>query len=154
MCTGPAHTYSAVGSYTVTIRVTDKDGAIGLNSAVHAVVFAFSGFFEPVNNLPVVNQTSAGRAIPVKFSLNGNRGLNVFEAGYPKSTQIACDSSASVDGIEETVTAGSSGLTFDPLTGLYIYVWKTDKTWAGTCRQLVVTLADGTTQRANFQFVK
>jgi hypothetical protein len=59
-----------------------------------------------------------------------------------------------VDGIEETVTAGSSGLTFDPLTGLYIYVWKTDKTWAGTCRQLVVTLADGTTQRANFQFVK
>jgi hypothetical protein len=33
-------------------------------------------------------------------------------------------------------------------------VWKTNKAWAGTCRQLVVKLADDTYYRAYFQFVK
>jgi hypothetical protein len=67
---------------------------------------------------------------------------------------IACDATAQVDGVEETLTAGASGLQFDALSGQYTYVWKTDKAWAGTCRQLVLTLTDGTTQRANFAFVR
>ena len=36
----------------------------------------------------------------------------------------------------------------------YTYVWKTNKAWAGTCRQLVVKLDDGTYHRANFNFTK
>jgi len=35
-----------------------------------------------------------------------------------------------------------------------IYVWKTDSAWAGTCRQLLVTLNDGTQHIAYFQFTK
>jgi len=35
---------------------------------------------------------------------------------------------------------------------MYVYVWKTDKSWARTCRQLVVKLDDGTSHRANFSF--
>jgi extracellular elastinolytic metalloproteinase len=31
-------------------------------------------------------------------------------------------------------------------------VWKTNKAWAGTCRQLIVTLVDGTSHRADFKF--
>jgi hypothetical protein len=78
--------------------------------------------------------------------------LNVFAAGYPKSQQISCDSAAPVDGIEETVTAGSSSLSYDPTTDQYTYVWKTQKSWAGMCHQLILRFADGTVQRANFQF--
>jgi hypothetical protein len=33
-------------------------------------------------------------------------------------------------------------------------VWKTDKAWAGTNRQLVVKLADGTSHVANFKLTK
>ena len=44
-CTGPDHTYSWVGSYTVVVAVTDKDSATGTTSAAHAVIFDFSGFF-------------------------------------------------------------------------------------------------------------
>src|SRR5258705_5416781 len=134
------------------IAVTDKDGGAGSRSAAHAVIFAFSGFFQPVDNLPVVNLTAAGRAIPVKFSLGGNQGLNVFADGYPRSEAILCESSAPIAGIEETVTAGGSSLSFDPGTDHYNYVWKTDKSWAGTCRQLVVKFTDGTSQRANVKF--
>ena len=46
-----------------------------------------------------------GSTIPVKFSLGGDRGLAVFAAGYPKSEPIAGDSTAPVNGIEQTVTA-------------------------------------------------
>ncbi len=56
--------------------------------------------------------------------------------------------------IEETVTAGSSSLNYDAAADQYIYVWKTDKNWAGTCRQLQVKLADGMQYVANFKFTK
>jgi len=107
-----------------------------------------------VDNLPVSNLVTAGRAVPVKFTLGGNQGLNIFAPGYPRSEQIPCDASALVEGIEETVLAGGSSLSFDAGTGRYIYVWKTDKAWANTCRQLVVKFVEGTTQRANFTFGK
>jgi hypothetical protein len=36
----------------------------------------------------------------------------------------------------------------------YIYSWKTDKAWAGTCRSLSLKLIDGTTHLAYFTFTK
>jgi Tol biopolymer transport system component len=115
-------------------------------------LYAFSGFFPPVDNSPVFNVAKAGSGIPVKFSLDGDQGLGVFAAGYPKSQQITCDTSATLDGIEETVTAGSSSLSYDPTTDQYVYVWKTVKTWTGTCRTLIVRLVDGTEHLAYFRF--
>ena len=151
-CTGPAHVYTTFGPYTVTISVTDKDGGTGSKSATHFVIFNWSGFFQPVDNLPVLNMVKAGSAIPIKFSLGGNMGLSIFASGYPVSTKIKCDMGTSQDDIETTVTAGSSSLSFDPLTNQYNYVWKTDKSWVGTCRQLTVKLIDGTLHYGNFKF--
>jgi predicted outer membrane repeat protein len=116
--------------------------------------FNFSGFFQPVDNLPTLNKAKAGAAIPVKFGLGGDQGLAIFAAGYPLSTRIDCDTSSSQDAIEQTVTAGSSSLSYDPTTDTYTYVWKTDKTWAGTCRQLTLKLSDGSEHVANFRFNK
>ena len=78
--------------------------------------------------------------MPVKFDLGGDRGLLVVAAGYPKSFEVACPNGADpVNVIPETaITAGTSGLTYDAATGLYTYVWKTDRGWSGTCRQLVL----------------
>jgi hypothetical protein len=114
--------------------------------------YSFGGFKQPVDSLPTVNQMKAGGAVPVKFSLAGNQGLGIFADGYPKSQSIACNSTASVDGIEETVSAGGSSLSYDAASDTYSYIWKTDKAWAGTCRQLVLKLTDGASYRANFQF--
>jgi hypothetical protein len=105
-----------------------------------------------VDNLPTINSAKAGQAIPVKFNLGGNKGLDIIEPGYPLSTRIACDTGTPQYEIEATLTAGGSSLSYDPLTGQYSYVWKTDKAWAGTCRQLVVKLIDGTEHLANFRF--
>jgi predicted extracellular nuclease len=151
-CTGPAHTYPTFGSYTVVVNVTDKDGGTGSNSTTHVVIFNWAGFFQPVDNLPTLNVVKAGSAIPVKFSLGGNKGLSIFATGYPLSTKIACDSGAPADDIEQTVTAGGSSLSYSAGNDQYNYVWKTEKSWAGTCRQLVVMLVDGTSHKANFKF--
>ena len=95
----------------------------------------------------------------MKFSLGGDMGLDVFYAEadgstYPRSAAMPCGSTDPVDPIEQTVAASSSGLSYDEASGRYNYVWKTSGAWAGTCRQLVVKLDDGSTHRANFKFVK
>jgi arabinogalactan endo-1,4-beta-galactosidase len=46
----------------------------------------------------------------------------------------------------------TGGLTYDPATDTYTYVWRTDKSWANTCRQLTVRLSDGTTHTALYSF--
>ena len=120
-----------------------------------AVTYAFSGFFPPVDmGANVLNKASAGRTIPVKFRLGGNQGLGVLAAGSPTSGTIACDADAVVDAVEELSAATTSGLTYDAVADQYHYNWKTEKSFAGSCRQLVVKLADGTSHRANFAFTK
>jgi len=93
----------------------------------------------------------AGSAVPVKFSLGGYQGMSVLAAGYPTSNVAACNAEAGDDPLELTLTAGSSGLNYDAAADQYVYVWKTDKSWAGQCRQLRVKLADGTVHAANFK---
>jgi hypothetical protein len=114
--------------------------------------YAFGGFRAPVDGAPVRNLAKAGTAIPVKFGLGGNRGMAIFTAGSPGSQHVACDTSSPTDAIEETVSAGSSSLTYDPGSDKYTYVWKTDKSWVGTCRKLILSFGDGSLQSALFQF--
>jgi DNA-binding beta-propeller fold protein YncE len=141
-----------VGATTVNATADDGAGHTSNCSFTVTVQYNFAGFFQPVANLPVLNIVQAGRAIPIKFSLSGNKGLGIFAPGSPSSGPIACNSSDPALDLEETVTAGGSSLSYDPVSDLYIYVWKTEAAWAGTCRQLVVQLNDGTIHRANFKF--
>ncbi len=113
--------------------------------------FPFMGFFDPVKNPPVINEMNAGRSVPLKFSLGGNQGLAVFAAGYPSSRQIQCNTLNPVDNVEET-TLGSNSFTYDPATDTYTYIWKTERSWAGTCRQLTVRVIDGQSYLLKFRF--
>ncbi len=143
------------GSFTATCSgATNKAGNTGSASATYSVGYNWTGFFQPVDNLPVVNTVNAGQAIPIKFSLGGNFGLNIFASGYPASQNVSCGSGSSggTSPIDQTVTAGNSSLQYDTTTQTYIYVWKTDKAWSGTCRTLLVKLIDGTQHTAFFHF--
>lgn len=89
----------------------------------------------------------------MRFSLLGDRGLGIFVKGYPASRHVNCASKAPIDQIE-TLTAGGSWLTYDAKADQYTYVWKTQPDWAGTCRQLVVALKDGSMNTAMFTLTK
>jgi uncharacterized repeat protein (TIGR01451 family) len=141
-----------LGTTTVTATATDVAGNTSTCSFTVAVHYNFTGFFSPINNLPVVNVVNAGRSIPVKFSLSGNKGLNIFAPGSPASGVITCDTNAPPIEVIETGTAGNSSLSYDASSDQYHYVWKTERAWAGTCRQLQVQLNDGSVYVANFKF--
>ena len=158
---------NAVGQTTVYApQATDNVGLTSSNTTAgtctYSVVYDWTGFFRPIDNDGVYNKVKAGSAVPVKFSLGGDQGLSIFGTGtnnettfsYPTSRVIECDSTGEVDAVEETVTAGSSSLSYDAGMMQYTYVWKTEKGWANSCRQLVVKLNDGTIKRANFKFTK
>jgi probable HAF family extracellular repeat protein len=156
-CSGPVPAganvdTASIGQKTFAVEGKDRAGNVTSESNVYSVIYDFGGFFSPVDNPDVLNRVQAGSAIPVKFDLSGDQGLDIFAEGYPKSRQIDCDSTASVDLIEQTVAARESALSYDPATDQYIYVWKTQKAWAGTCRQFIMKLDDGTTHSANFKF--
>jgi hypothetical protein len=141
-----------LGTTTVEATAEDGNGNDASCDFTVTVLYNFAGFFQPVDNWPVFNSVQAGRAIPIKFSLSGNKGLGIFAPGSPSSGPIACGSTDEPIAVEETVTAGNSSLTYNAASDQYIYIWKTEGSWAGTCRQLVLQLNDGSTHRANFKF--
>ncbi|KQY49779.1 hypothetical protein ASD14_13740 [Lysobacter sp. Root494] len=148
-CTPASGSSFNVGTTTVTCSAKDSRNNPSNSTFAVTVTYNFTGFFQPIDN-GTMNSVKAGSAIPVKFSLGGNQGLNIFDPG-PASGVIAC-SATDGDAIEETVTAGNSSLQFDPGSNQYIYVWKTEKSWAGQCRVLQVKLKGGTQRSALFKF--
>ncbi len=100
----------------------------------------------------MLNVLKAGQAAPLRFSLGGDHGVAIFATGSPSSRPVQCDSSLPSDPVEQTVSAGASRLSYDAATDVYTYTWKTDKAWAGTCRELTVTLIDATIHSALFMF--
>ena len=142
----------AIGQTTITLTVEDNNHSSSSCQAVVTVFYNFDGFFQPVDNSPIFNLANVGSAIPMKFSLHGNQGLDIFAAGHPASQETACSNAAPVSTVEEIATAGNSGLSYDMTTDQYTYVWKTDKSWKGRCRQLILKLNDSSLHVANFQF--
>jgi hypothetical protein len=144
----------ATGAYVVRVRAFNE---AGLGAAAErrvdlGPVFAFAGFFAPVESPPVVNIAKAGSAIPVNFSLGGDQGLGVFAVGSPRSERVTCDSRDTLSDIAATTTPGASALSYDRLTQRYTYVWKTSSAYAITCRRLTVTFTDGQSHSTEFRF--
>jgi hypothetical protein len=86
--------------------------------------------------------------------LGGDFGLDIFTEGSPSSVKVTCGSTSPIDTIETTTSTGSSGLSYNASSDEYTYMWKTNKDWKGTCRQLTLELADGDVVTALFKFGK
>ena len=150
---GASISTSPVGSKTFKVSATDAAGNQGSATNTYAIQYKFSGFLQPVDNLPVVNLANAGRTIPVKWQVKDAAGALVSDLASVTSmlsAPLACDASP-VDIIEEEMVAtGGTVLRYEG--GQFIYNWNTPKSWAGTCAQIQLTLADGTKQYAKFKF--
>jgi microsomal dipeptidase-like Zn-dependent dipeptidase len=146
-------TSNSVGTYVVSCTgAADVAGNVATATATYAVHYVFTGFGSPIANHPLVNTIKAGQTVPVKFSLGGDHGLDVLLGGAASSTMISCGTGAAVDMTELTVTnPGGSQFTYDPVTATYQFNWKTDKSWSGSCRRLLVRLDDGTLHTADFR---
>ncbi len=144
----PATSYSG----RLCISHNDPDTATVEIPLSLTVIFNFGGFYGPIANPPAVNLVQPVSVIPVIFSLDGNRGLNVFAAGYPVSQRVHCSTMAPMGAAQATSTPGASGLAYDAATDRYTYPWQTFNNWNSTCRRLTVRLVDGTEHVAFFEF--
>jgi hypothetical protein len=161
-CIDPGATVSYSGNVgQVTATCTDAGGAV---SITYTVAYCATALTSPVTGswvtsggsckvaqptTTVYNVAKAGSSVPIKFSLHGNQGLEIFASGYPLSQQILAAETYTDSTV--TTTTNASGLTYDPTSDQYTYVWNTSKNWSGENRQLVIELRDGVTYiRANF----
>jgi YVTN family beta-propeller protein len=156
VCTVSASAVSFLGLGTCTIAANQAGNAAYLGAPQQlqqvSVIYPFTGFFQPVDGAGTLNVLKASKAVPIRFSLGGNRGLNVLQ-GTPVSVEITCGSGPR-DDIEETSPTPQAGLRYDQVAGQYVYVWPTVKDWARTCRRLTLTLNDGTTHSVVFDLTK
>jgi hypothetical protein len=145
-------TTESVGSKTLTFTAFDLTGNSSSQECSYNVIYDFGGFYPPVAAAPVLNSAEAGSAIPLKFSLAGDQGLDILAAGFPTMRLVSCDTLEPIGNPSATKPADKSGLSYDPLTGWYNYVWKTGKNLAGTCQGLTLQLIDGTQHITYFKF--
>jgi hypothetical protein len=159
-CAGPV----ADGAYLDTgsvgprhFTVTAADGA-GNNAAATAryqVIYDFEAFLRPVRNRPRVNTWVAGRSVPIRFELDGNQGLDVIEDGWPQVAVVGCGFTAEPEAGEPArQPRWFRELVYRKSKKRYAMVWQTERRWAGTCRQFMLKLKDGTVRRADFKFVR
>jgi hypothetical protein len=142
---------SSVGAKTVGCTATDNAGNVANATGAYNVNYNWGGFFQPVDNLPVLNEIKAGQSVPLRFSLGGYQGMNIIASGFPAASTVGCDAAAPTSIVEETSSPGGNALTYDIETGVYQYNWRTAKAAKGTCQILMVHLVDGTVHLAKFR---
>ncbi len=145
-------TTEAAGTQTLTFTATDLAGNSASQECSYAVIYDFGGFYSPVEPAPALNTAEAGSAIPLKFSLAGDQGLDILAEGFPTIQQVDPNTLDPSGEPSATRAAGKSGLSYDPVTGWYNFVWKTSKSWAGTAWMITLQLTDGTQHTAYFLF--
>jgi probable HAF family extracellular repeat protein len=111
----------------------------------------FSGFANPIDDAPAWNTLKAGHEVKLRFGLGGDRGLAIFAAGSPSSTALSCTTGATI-GSAVPLSPSDFELNYQPGPDRYTLRWQTSSEWAGTCRQLGLQLADGSTHVARFSF--
>jgi cysteine-rich repeat protein len=122
--------------------------------------YDFNGFFSPLDNPPVYNVGNAGRAYPIKWQLplrctaGYMRRLDAVSYNPLRYVEVPCDSTLPTDPVEITDTTGSAGLHYDTTAEQYVFNWKTSKSFAGKCYQVVVELDDGSSYFTLFNFTK
>lgn len=92
----------------------------------------------------------AGQVLPIIFSLGGFLGLDILDgapqvflcADYPDGSSV------------DAQAAGASGLSYDPVLDRYTFAWKTLRSWADSCRTIVVTFDDGSSVKADVNLTR
>jgi hypothetical protein len=160
---GAAVDTAALGAHSFTVTARDQAGNESVRTVSYTVSgggFVFEGFLPPLDNPPAVNKVRAGKLVLVRFRLGGDQGKDVLADGFPRSGRVTCGSGADADPNTAEPTRSpwwwhhsrGGDVRYHPWNQTYTYVWQTDRGWAGSCRQLIVKLSDGSVHRANLAF--
>jgi hypothetical protein len=132
-------------------RDPNHNATFAYRDVAHEIV-TFTGFYAPLDGPDTVTAT-AGQGVALKWNTFSN-GVSVEDAAAEHnvtSRQVACDLTGASDHPPVADDAGDSALRWDPEAGQYVFVWKTLRSWANTCREFTVTYRDAPlTVQVNF----
>jgi serine protease AprX len=156
-CTSAATQTSPVGMYTITCSggAADNYDFTYVNGTL-TILYVFTGFYQPIDNLPALNAANSGQAIPLKWRITDVNGNPVTSLASVNVTALSlpCSLGTTVDQVEE-YAPGASGL-LNQGDGYYQFNWKTPKTYAQSCKTMKLDLGEGPgmERTALFQFPK
>lgn len=141
---GPNLATSTPGAHVFTVTSRDASGNQATVSRTYFVRFVgFQGFFSPVDALPTVNSAKAGNSVPLKWRIVDANGQPITNASHFVSVTSTIFGSCS--GVSDTIESYSGGSGLQYLgNGNWQFNWRTQKAWSGSCREVVLNLADGT----------
>jgi hypothetical protein len=137
-CTATPIDTSSYGPHEFRVDSIDRSGNRSWATTHYSVVYAFEGFYAPLAADGA--ELKAGDGVPAKFSLHGEFGLGVLA----RAEWHPC-------GALDWAPADGT-LTYNAGPDRYTFLWATDRAWAGSCRELRLTLADGTQHTASVRF--
>jgi len=149
---------SALGIGSYTVQAVFSESKIGSNvyvgseaSSGFSVRYAFA-WLRPTNGS--TTGVNAGATVPVQWTITDANGAAISDLGVVEEpTSAPCASGSSIAAKSARIRASSAGgsdLRYN--TDHFMYNWKTDKAWAGSCRQFIVSLNDGSSHSLTFQF--
>ncbi len=148
---GAALDTSTPGPASFRVRALDAAGNSASLTVDYRVAYDFGGFLAPLEDPPALNRWLAGRPVPVRFSLNGDHGLDAVEG--VEVAEADCGAGARpASGAPARLVKGY-GVRYRPRLDRYSFLWRSERSWAGECRQLLLRLDDGSVRRADFAFV-
>jgi hypothetical protein len=156
-CDGPVANGGSIdtslGTHTFTVTATDAAGNQTVATTSYAVLSDLGGPLIPV---PAWNDATAGSALPVSFDLGpaatgaatsqqgpgrgkpggpGSQELAaLFAAGFPVTQEVSCGDPATLIGPAQTPNVDVQ-VNKD---GRFHLVWKSEESWAGSCRTLIL----------------
>ncbi len=163
---GPLALYTGIpGSHTLTVTASEQNVPPVRGPRIQTVTCDYfvayydfieqGGFLEPIAD-DQLNIVKAGSTVAVKWRLGDGAGGFVSDLAAVisiGSRGIDCSGLEALgDNPVNAEKAGASGLHYDAVAQQFVFNWKTDRGWAKTCREIVLSLADGSTYSAPFQF--
>jgi len=137
-----------VGEITATCSsAVDNAGNVSSASATYTVLYDWQGFVSTTDDRRGPRKTLAGMPITVIFMIDGNVGLDAVES----ITTVACNAAPGTEPVPAS-PLGRRGSLQQGSGNTFIFQWQTTRSMAGTCQELRVTLADGTTWSQTYQF--
>lgn len=139
------HDLPATGETSFTVEAVNEYGAgPGATSNVLSIgrTYKATGFAPPLTDGAT---HEAGRSLPVSWETalvsDGSAVEDPEHVVRLQSLPVDCTTELPAEGAVPEVAATNSGLTGGN-NGRWSYVWQTDRTWSGTCRQLQLVLSD------------
>ena len=139
---------TSLGPHVFAVTATDGNGKTTTVSVPYRVIYLFKGFDSPVDTGGNLDGVKAGDGIALKFSINGDYGLNVV-------TQTTWQAATCGDWIPTGPATPADGkLSYSASTDRYKEIVTSSSSWKGSCRLLRLDLEDGTHPEVRVHFKK